>query len=399
MRRFPPMAASLAATLSVAAFSLAACGPKAGGAPPAPPVSVAVPLVKKVVDWDDFVGRFEAQQTVEVRARVGGYLQGVHFRDGDYVRKGQLLFTLDPRPAEAALASARAQLAQAQAQATQAASELARAQTLLAATAISREEFEAKRATAASGEAAVGLANANVRARQLDVEFTRVTAPSSGRVSNRRVDAGNLVAGGSSAADVLTTIVSADPIYFVFDGSEALLLRYQRASISGQPAPVKVRLQDETDYRWNGVLDFTDNAIDANSGAVRLRATIRNGNGFLRPGMFGHAQVVGSRTYDAMLIPDSAIVADGIRRIVYVVNADGSTAPKPLELGPLNGTLRVVRSGLAPNDRVIVNGGQRVQMPGQKVQANLVQIKQEAVAQTAGPVTTATPASNATLVD
>jgi RND family efflux transporter MFP subunit len=360
---------------------------------------VAVPLVKKVVDWDDFVGRFEAQQTVEVRARVGGYLQGVHFKDGDYVRKGQLLFTLDPRPAEAALASARAQLAQAQAQASQAASELARAQTLLAATAISREEFEAKRATAASGEAAVGLANANVRARQLDVEFTRVTAPASGRVSNRRVDAGNLVAGGSSAADVLTTIVSADPIYFVFDGSEALLLRYQRASISGQPAPVKVRLQDETDYRWTGVLDFTDNAIDANSGAVRLRATIRNGNGFLRPGMFGHAQVVGSRTYDAMLIPDSAIVADGIRRIVYVVNADGSTAPKPLELGPLNGTLRVVRSGLAPNDRVIVNGGQRVQMPGQKVQANLVQIKQEAVAQTAGPVTTATPASNATLVD
>ncbi|OJU14240.1 MAG: efflux transporter periplasmic adaptor subunit, partial [Caulobacterales bacterium 68-7] len=330
---------------------------------------MANPIVQKVVDWDDFVGRFQAQQAVEVRARVGGYLQSVNFKDGQMVTKGQLLFTLDPRPAEAALASARAQLAQAEAQKAQGASEFARAQTLLNATAISREEFEAKRAAAASGDAAVGLAQANVRARQLDVEFTRVTAPASGRVSNRRVDAGNLVAGGSSAADVLTTIVSQDPIYFVFDGSEALLLRYQREAIAGRPAPVKVRLQDETDYRWTGVLDFTDNAIDANSGAVRLRATIKNGTGFLRPGMFGHAQVVGSKAYDAMLIPDSAIIADGIRRIAYVVNADGSTAPRPLTLGPLVGSLRVVRSGLAPNDRVIVNGGQRVQMPGQKVAA------------------------------
>lgn len=398
MRRSSMLAAGLAATLTLAT-TLAGCGPKGAGAPPPPPVSVANPLVQTVVDWDDFTGRFEAQQTVEVRARVGGYLQGVHFRDGQMVRKGQLLFTLDPRPAEALLASARAQLVQAQAQAAQTAGEAARAQSLLAATAISREEFEAKRAAAASGQAAVQLAQANVRARQLDLEFTRVVAPASGRVSNRRVDPGNLVSGGSSAADVLTTIVSSDPIYFVFDGSEALLLRYQREAIAGRAAPVKVRLQDETDYRWSGVLEFTDNAIDANSGAVRLRATIRNGAGFLRPGMFGHAQVVGSKPYQAMLIPDSAIVADGIRRIAIVVAPDGSTSPRPLVLGPLSGSLRVVRSGLTANDRVIVNGGQRVQMPGQKVTANLVKITQQAVAQPAGPTTTATPAATATAVN
>ncbi len=394
MRRLLPLTAILAA-----AASLSACGKPAPQAPPAPPVSVATPLSQKVVDWDDFVGRFVAQQSVEVRARVGGYVQATHFKDGQQVTKGQLLFTLDPRPAQAALASAQAQLAQAKAQAAQSQSELARAQTLLAATAISKEEFEAKRAAALSGASSVDLAAANVRARQLDLEFTRVTAPASGRVSNRRVDPGNLVSGGASTADVLTTIVSNDPIYFVFEGSEALLLNRQRQAIAGKPVAVKIRLQDETDYRWNGTLDFTDNAIDAASGAVRLRATVRNGTGFLRPGMFGHAQVVGSAPYQAMLIPDAAITADGVRRVVQVVAADGTVTPKPVELGPLTGSLRVIRSGLAPNDRVIVNGGQRVMMPGQKVQANLVKITQTPPAPQAAPVTSPAPASTATASD
>jgi RND family efflux transporter MFP subunit len=394
MRRLLLLTASLAAVTS-----LSACGKPASPAAPAPPVSVAVPLVQKVVDWDDFVGRFEAQQTVEVRARVGGYIQATHFKDGQQVTRGQLLFTLDPRPAQAALASAQAQLAQARAQAAQGASELARAQTLLAATAISKEEFEAKRAASLSGAGAVDLASANVRARQLDLEFTRVVAPASGRISNRRVDPGNLVSGGSSTADVLTTIVSNDPMYFVFDGSEALLLNRQRQAIAGKPAAVKIRLQDETDYRWSGVLDFTDNAIDAASGAVRLRATVHNVNGFLRPGMFGHAQVVGSAPYMAMLIPDSAIAADGVRRVVTVVAADGATMGKPVELGPLIGSLRVVRFGLSPADRVIVNGGQRVLTPGQKVQANLVKITQTPLAPQAAPVTSAAPSSTATATD
>ena len=386
---------SLTATVAAAAF-LSACAKPTPEAPPPTPVSVATPLTQKVVDWDDFVGRFVAQQSVDVRARVGGYIQSTHFKDGQQVAKGQLLFTLDPRPAQAALASAHAQLAAARATAAQAASELARAQTLLAATAISKEEFEAKRAASLSGASQVDLASANVRARQLDLEFTRVVAPAAGRVSNRRVDPGNLVSGGSSSADVLTTIVSNDPIYFVFEGSEALLLNRQRQAIAGKPVAVKIRLQDETTYKWSGTLDFTDNAIDASSGAVRLRATVHNVGGFLRPGMFGHAQVVGSAPYMAMLIPDTAISADGVRRVVTVVNADGSTAPKPVELGPLIGSLRVVRSGLAPNDRVIVGGAQRVMMPGQKVQATVVKITQAPQAAQTAPVTTAAPASTAT---
>ncbi|HAJ04879.1 MAG TPA: efflux transporter periplasmic adaptor subunit, partial [Brevundimonas sp.] len=196
---------------------------EAQGPPPAPEVSVATPLVDQVVDWDEFTGRFEAPQSVDVRARVGGYIQAVHFRDGQFVRKGQLLFTLDARPALAALASARAQAAQAEAQVALARSELARAESLLEIQAVSQAEVDQKRAAVQTAEAAVASARAAVRGRELDVEFTRVTAPISGRVSDRRVDAGNLVGGGSSAADVLTTIVASSPIHFVFEASEAVM--------------------------------------------------------------------------------------------------------------------------------------------------------------------------------
>src|SRR5690606_23607151 len=206
----------------------------------APPVTVAAPLSQQVVDWDEFTGRFEAPRSVDVRARVGGYIQSVHFKDGDFVRQGQLLFTLDPRPAQAALAAARAQLAQGQAQLTLARTELTRAEGLLASQAVSQAEVDAKRGAVQTAEAAVAAA---IRARQLDVEFTRVTAPISGRVSDRRVDPGNLIGGGSSAGDVLTTIVSSSPIYFVFDGSEALALKYQRDARNGA-APIRIRLQD-----------------------------------------------------------------------------------------------------------------------------------------------------------
>ena len=382
----------------MAAMLLAGCGKsEAQGAPPPPQVSVAKPLQETVVDWSDFVGRFEAPAQVEVRARTGGFLQGVHFRDGQYVRKGQLLFTLDPRPAEAALASARAQLAQAQAQATQAASELARAQTLLAATAISKEEFEAKRAASLSGAGAVDLASANVRARQLDLEFTRVTAPASGRVSNRRVDPGNLVAGGSSQADVLTTVVSSAPVYFVFDGSEAVLLKYQRQARQGA-APIQVRLQDESGYSRSGTLNFTDNAVDTASGVIRLRAVIPNADGFLKPGMFGQARLAGSGSYQAMLVPDSAITTDQGRRAVQVVNADGSVTAKPVQVGPLVDGLRIIRSGVAATDRVIIAGGQRIQGPGMKVQARNGQI-QPVAQQSQAPVTSPAPASSATFAN
>lgn len=388
----------IVAASALMAAALYGCSSKSEAqAPPAPSVTVAVPLVQAVQDWDEFTGRFEATQSVEVRARVGGYISGVHFRDGDYVRRGQLLFSLDPRPAQAALASARAQLAQAQAQLTLARSELERAETLLESQAVSQAEVDTRRGALQTAQAAIAAANANVRARQLDLEFTRVTAPISGRVSDRRVDAGNLVAGGSSAADVLTTVVSSAPIHFVFDGSEAVLLKYQRQARNGA-APIQVRLQDEATFTRAGTLDFTDNAVDTASGVIRLRAVIPNADGFLKPGMFGQARLAGAGSYNAMLVPDAAIATDQARRIVYVVARDGSVTPKPVQLGPVVDGLRVIRSGLAPTDRVIINGVQRIQAPGMKVRATNGQIRP--VAHTAQvPVTQAAPASTATFAN
>lgn len=380
------LAAVGAASIALMTISLAGCGEpeaaRAAAAMPAPQVSVARPLTQNVVDWDDFVGRFEASRQVEVRARASGYVQAVHFRDGEAVRRGQLLYTLDPRPAQAQLEIARSQLALTR-------SDFTRAESLLAARAISQEEYDNRRA-------ALRQAEATDRARSLDVEFTRITAPIAGVVSDHRVDPGNLIAGGTSAGDVLTTIVANDPMYFSFDASEALLLRYQRAQRSGGAAAVRIRLQDESDYRWTGTIDFTDNAIDANSGTIRLRAVIANGRAFLRPGMFGHARVEGSRPYAAMLVPDTAIITDGPRKLVYVVGANGQVAARAVELGPLNGGLRVVRSGLAAQDRVIVNGAQRTR-PGQNVTARLTTITQSGVvAERASPVALSAPAATAT---
>jgi RND family efflux transporter MFP subunit len=390
--------AKIVTASAIMAVALYGCSqPTEAQAPPAPAVTVAVPLVQTIQDWDEFTGRFEATQSVDVRARVGGYISAVHFRDGDYVRRGQLLFTLDPRPAQAGLAAARAQLAQAQAQLSLARSEFTRAETLLESQAVSQAEFDTRRGAVLQAEASIAAANAAVRARQLDVEFTRVTAPISGRVSDRRVDPGNLVAGGSSAADVLTTVVSSAPIHFVFDGSEAVLLKYQRQARTGA-APIQVRLQDETGFSRSGTLDFTDNAVDTASGVIRLRAVIANADGFLKPGMFGQARLAGSGTYRAMLVPDAAVATDQARRVVYVVAADGSTAPKTVQLGPLVDGLRVIRSGLLPTDRVIISGAQRIQMPGMKVQARNGRI--QAVAQTEqAPVTTTAPASTATFAN
>lgn len=367
---------------------------EAQGPPPAAPVTVSVPLAERVVDWDDFTGRFEATSSVEVRARVGGFVQAVHFRDGDFVRRGQLLFTLDPRPAQAQLAAARAALTQAEAQLALARTNLTRSEGLLASQAVSQAEVDTNRGAVQTAEAAVASAQANVRARQLDLEFTRVVAPSSGRVSDRRVDPGNLVAGGSSQADVLTTIVSSSPIYFVFEASEALLLKYQRDARAGRAAPVRVRLQDEADFTRSGTLDFTDNAVDPASGTIRARAIIPNADGFLKPGMFAQGRVAGAGAYDALLVPDSAIATDQARRVVMVVNADGTVTPTPVELGPLVDGLRVIRSGIRPTDRVIIDGLQRA-MPGMKVQPTNGRIQRQP-RQEQAPVTTAPPAATGT---
>ncbi|WP_396594473.1 efflux RND transporter periplasmic adaptor subunit [Brevundimonas sp. R86498] len=367
---------------------------EAQGPPPAAPVTVAVPLAERVVDWDDFTGRFEATSSVEVRARVGGFVQSVHFRDGDFVRRGQLLFTLDPRAAQAQLAAARAALTQAEAQLALARTNLTRSEGLLASQAVSQAEVDTNRGSVQTAEATVASAEANVRARQLELEFTRVTAPSSGRVSDRRVDPGNVIAGGSSAADVLTTIVSSAPIYFVFEGSEALLLKYQREARAGRSAPVRIRLQDESDFSRSGTLDFTDNAVDPASGTIRLRAVIPNGDGFLKPGMFAQGRVAGAGAYDALLVPDSAIGTDQGRRVVSVVAADGSVTPTPVQPGPLVDGLRVIRSGLRPTDRIIIDGLQRA-MPGTKVAPTNGRITRQPRAE-AAPTTYAPPAATGT---
>jgi membrane fusion protein, multidrug efflux system len=329
-------------------------------APPPPTVTVSLPLQQSIVEWDDHVGRFEASQMVEVRPRVSGALQAIHFRDGDTVAKGQLLFTIDPRPFEAWLAEARAKEADAATKLALARSELARAERLIDDEAVSREEVDTLRAAARSAEAGVAATRAQVRARALDLEFTRVRAPIAGRISDRRVDVGNLVGGAAQDATLLTTIQALDPIYFSFEASEALYLKHLRQTKAGAGAApeVEIRLQDETGYQWKGRLDFTDNALDAGSGTLRGRAVVANPGGFLTPGMFGNMRLAAGPPRQALLVPDAAVQTDQARKVVLVVGADGKVAVKPVEPGARLGSLRSIRSGLAPQDRVIVAGSQ-----------------------------------------
>jgi RND family efflux transporter MFP subunit len=337
-------------------------------APPPPTVTVSLPLKQDIVEWDDHVGRFEASRTVEVRPRVAGALRSIHFRDGDMVRQGQLLFTIDPRPFEAALAEARAGEADAATRLALARSELARAERLIADEAVSREEVDSLRAAARSAEAAVAAARAQARSRALDLEFTQIRAPISGRISDRRVDVGNLVGGAAEAATLLTTIHAIDPIHFSFEASEAVFLKQLRQgrSAGSGPQEVEIRLQDETGYRWTGRIDFTDNGIDEGSGTMRGRAVLPNPDGFLTPGMFGNMRLAAGPPRSALLVPDAAVQTDQARKVVLVVGRDGTVVAKPVEPGARIGALRSIRAGLAADDRVVVSGAQYA-LPGSKV--------------------------------
>ena len=336
--------------------------------PPPPTVTVAAPLVRQISEWDEYIGRFEASRTVEVRPRVSGAVTAVLFTDGDFVRQGQLLFTIDARPFAAALAEARAGIDTASSELALARADLGRATRLLEVDAVSRSDVDRLRARVRSGEAALSAAQARVRSRALDVEFAQVRAPISGRVSDRKIDAGNLVSAGEGAAgSLLTTINAVDPIYFSFEGSEALFLKMKRAGASGAAAsPVEIRLQDETGYRWRGRLDFTDNGLDPRSGTIRGRAVIRNAGAFLTPGMFGNMRLSAGGTRAALLVPDAAIQTDQARKLVPVLAADGTITLKPVQLGPVVDGLRVVRSGLTTADRVVIEGAQ-LAMPGTRV--------------------------------
>ena len=385
--------AVLAITMSVA---LAGCssGNQAQGAPPPAEVTVATPLAGQVVDWDDFVGRFEAPEKVDVKPRVSGYLVRTHFRDGQFVRRGQLLFTIDARPAQAQLDQARAQLVRAQAQATNARTELARSRTLAAQRAASVEEVEQRQAAMRAANADISAAQATLRARQLDIGFTRVTAPISGQVSQRSVDPGNAVTADQT---VLTTVVSTNPLHFSFDGSEALLLRFQRQDSSRIGAPVRIKLQDEAQYVHSGRLDFVDNVLNAGSGTIRGRAIVPNPDGFLKPGMMGRLRLASSTPYPALMVPDTAIATDAARRVVYVVDKSNTVVVRPVQLGPLNGSLRVIRSGLGIQDQVIIGGIQRA-MPGSKVKPKKGRIAPPTTTEPDGLAPQAPPPSVATSV-
>jgi RND family efflux transporter MFP subunit len=390
-----PPAAARGLLAFLLALALGACGraDEKAAAPPVMPVTVAAPLVQEVVDWDDYVGRFEAVQNVEVKPRATGYLQAVHFADGQYVRAGQLLFTIDPRPAQAALAQAQAQLARAQATLANARTEVARSRALAAQRAASTEEVEQRQAAVRAAEADAAAARAGIRAQQLSLGFTRVLAPISGRISERRVDAGNSVTADQT---ILTSIVSTNPLHFAFEGSESLLLKNQRQSgVGGAGTPVRIRLQDEGTYTHAGSIDFVDAVVSAGSGTVRARAVVPNPDGFIKPGMYGQARVVASQRYRALLVPDTAIVTDAARRVVYIADRTGTVLARPVELGPLVGGLRVVRSGIGPQDRVIINGIQRAR-PGQKVKPVLGQIRAGGGPEPAPAAPSLAPASIAT---
>ncbi len=359
-------------------FALVACeeapsAPTAGQQPPPPPVTAAPPLVSQVVEWDEFTGRFEAMQRVELRARVSGYLHAVHFRDGEIVEVGDLLFTIDPRPFEAALAAARAELLQARSQLDLATQDLERAERLSQSQNISEQTVDERRAEKLSAEAEVAAARANIRIAELDLEFTQIRAPVTGRISERRVDVGNLISGGSNLSDALAVIVSLDPIYFIFDTSEADHLRYVRLSRQGKRVssreranPVYVRLMDEQEWLRRGQMNYVGNELDPNSGTIRGRAIFENDDLLLTPGIFGRLRLIGSGAYEAMLLPDRAVLSDQSRKIVLTVDDEGTVTPAVVELGPIHRGLRIIRSGIEPDDRVIIEGVQRAR-PGSKV--------------------------------
>jgi RND family efflux transporter MFP subunit len=392
-------AAVLVALLAIAtiAYLFVTGGTQPAQAMPAAEVTVATPLQRTIVEYDEYTGRFEPSRSVEIRPRVSGQLQAVHFADGDYVRKGQLLFTIDQRPFQAELAEAQARLNAARTAASLATIQLRRAEQLLAKGFVSRDDYDSLSATARSAGSNIAAAEAVVRQRALDLEFTRVRAPIGGKVSDRRIDAGSLVTGGNDGtATVLTTINAMDPVYFSFDVSESLQLKRQRDRAAGATGAqlVEIRLQDEPGYSWRGRVDFTDNGLDANSGTIRARAVIPNRDAFLTPGMFGSMRTSSGRPVTALLVPDSAVLTDQAGKMVMTLGPKGQPIPMPVTVGPVVDGLRVIKSGLPADARVIVRGHQRM-MPGLPIQAKLTRIVPEPV-RTPSVAAAAQPASSAT---
>ena len=383
----------------LAAAVLAGCKPPA--TPPAKPapaaVSVALPLPRTVNEWDEFTGRLVSPETVEVRARVSGYVEQVHFKEGGDVKQGDRLYTLDQRPFQAVVDRAKAELGAARARAELAAGEAKRAESLAATKAISTDTFETRVKSATEANESVRSAEAAVKVAELDLEFTEVRAPISGRISNARVTAGNLVSGGNSAGTtVLTTIVSLDPMQCYLLVDEASALRYRqlyregrRASALFEKIPAEMALGNETGFPRQGHVDFVDNELDPATGTIRVRAVFPNADKLMAPGFFARVRIPGNGEYAAVLVRDSALGSDQGRPYVLVADAQDTATYRPVKLGPLLDGLRVVREGLAETDRVIVSGLMTAR-PGQPVTAQLVRMLTNAPA--VSPRTNATPA-------
>ena len=366
------------ASLALLSPLLAGCGsnsaPAQNAAPPPPTVTIAKPEKRTIVDQDEYVGRFVAVDSVEVRSRLSGYLAAVHFTDGQMVKKDDLLFTIDRRPFQIVLEQARANLAQARANLAYTENDLARGEQLVRDKTITTQVFDQRTQAKRVAEAAVAANEAIVHQAELDLnQYSEIRAPIAGRIGDRRVSPGNLIPGGTSGSTtLLATIVSIDPIRFEFTFDESAFLRYERMNRGKDPATrwssisVKLKLLDENAFEHDGRMDFVDNTISQTSGTIRGRAVFANQNGLFTPGMFGRIQVPGSPAYDALLVPDAAIATEQTRKYAMVVDGENVARQRYVTLGPTIGGLRVIKEGLKEDENVIVDGLMRVR-PGVKV--------------------------------
>ncbi len=367
---------SFLTTLGISAL-LIGCGESNEGPPPAPPapeVTVGKAIARDITEWDEYVGRLVAIDDVELRARVSGYLEKTHFKDGQIVEVGDLLFTIDPRPYQAQVDRAKAQLAQAKATQALANTNLKRAESLLKTNAIAAEEVDIRRGSELAAAAEVQVAEAELAAASLDLEFTKVTAPIAGRISRDLVTPGNLVNGGAGDATLLTTIRSVDPIHCYFEADESAYLKYLRLDLEGKRSssregtanPVELALADEKGFPHKGVMDFVENAVDRNTSTIQGRAVFENPDRTLTPGLFTRVRLRGSVLENAVQIPDRAIGRDQSQNFVWILDDQNLAVRHGVELGPLIDGLRVIRSGVAEGDRVVINGLQRIR-PGTTV--------------------------------
>ena len=382
-------------------LTIAACRQPSHDAPPPPKVKAVQPVSLEVTEWDEYTARFEAVDAVEVRPRVSGYLASIHFTDGAVVQKGDLLFLIDPRPYEAALRHAEATLALARSRLDLARKNFARAGSLLATHAISQEESDIRESTVRQADAALQESQAALDATRLDIEFTRVTAPISGRVGRKLVTEGNLINGGvGTQGTLLTTIVSLDPIYAYFEADERSYLKYVRLALSGErPSsreyknPVHIGLADEQGFPHEGFMDFVDNQLDRGTGTIVGRALVPNPDLTLTPGLFARLRLPGSGAYQAVVLPDEAVGNDQAQKFVFVVNADNKAEYRTVKTGPLIDGLRVIRDSLTTDEWVVVSGVQRVR-PGMTLEVQRVASTERAAKADVDPAVS--PADRAT---